>query len=267
MYFVHSLIYSLLSGYLADRLSVLSRPYCSFLFTFSSPSLPSSPLDKGLLHLANLSLELLDLLPAVQRPAVVLPQAVPDILARLLDFGRGLLQLLARLELGLQVHDLLLHAVVAASGIGFGCCGGGPTGAVILVEGRAEVGGESVRVAGGLLFGDGVGLDVGGQGRSEVGELLGAGVADARELGVDAGLDFEFKVFCAGAVGLGQEVVSGCCVLQCARVGGTSGFDWRLEIRLSEKRTGLSLWRVSDGQWLWVFPLVCLRVEDMLRRL
>ena len=59
-----------------------------------------------------------------------------------------------------------------------------------------------MRVASGLLFGHGVGLDVGGEGRGEVGELLGAGVADARELGVDAGLDFEFLVFCAGAVGL-----------------------------------------------------------------
>ena len=176
------------------------EPYCSF--SSPLPLLPSSPLDKGLLHLANLSLELLNLLPAVQRSAVVLPQAVPDILTRLLDFRRGLLQLLARLEVGLQVHDLLLHAVVAASGVGFGCCGGGLAGAVVLVKGRAEVGGESVRVARGLFFGHGVGLDVGGEGRGEVGELLGAGVADARELGVDAGLDFEFLVLCAGAVGL-----------------------------------------------------------------
>jgi len=120
---------------------------------------------------------------------------------------------------------------------------------VVLVEGRAEVGGESVRVARGLLFGDGVGLDVGRQGRGEVGELLGAGVADARELGVGAGLSFEFEVFCAGAVGLEEEIVNGCWRLQWARVGSTSGFDWRLEIRLSEKRTGLSLWRVSIGQW------------------
>jgi hypothetical protein len=211
-------------------------------------SLPSNPLNKSLLHLTNLSLELLNLLPAVQRSAVVLPQAVPDILTRLLKLRRGLLQLLARLELGLQVHDLLLYAVVAASGVGFGSCGGGLASAVVLVKGRAKVCGESVRVARGLLFGDGVGLDVGGQGRGEVGELLGAGVADARELGVGAGLGFEFEVFCAGAVGLERQVVNGCWRLQWARVGGTSGFDWRLEIRLSEKRTGLSLRRVSIGQ-------------------
>ena len=113
--------------------------------------------------------------------------------------------------------------------------------------------GESVRVACGLLFRHGVGLDVGGEGRGEVGELLGAGVADARELGVDAGLGFKFEVFCAGAVGLEEEVVNGCWRLQCAKVGGdTSGFDWRLEIRLSEKRTGLSLRRVSLDQWLGI---------------
>jgi hypothetical protein len=53
---------------------------------------------------------------------------------------------------------------------------------VVLVEGRGEVCGE---------------------GGGEVGELLGAGVADARELGVDAFLDVEFLGFGAGAVGLG----------------------------------------------------------------
>jgi hypothetical protein len=65
------------------------------------------------------------------------------------------------------------------------------------------VSGERVRVASGLLLRDGVGLDVGGEGGGEVGELLGAGVADARELGVDAGLDVEFLGFGAGAIGLG----------------------------------------------------------------
>jgi hypothetical protein len=64
--------------------------------------------------------------------------------------------------------------------------------------------GERVRVASGLLFWNCVGLDVGGEGGGEVGELLGAGVADARELGVDAGLDVEFLGFGAGAVGLSR---------------------------------------------------------------
>jgi hypothetical protein len=63
--------------------------------------------------------------------------------------------------------------------------------------------GERVRVASGLLLWNCVGLDVGGEGGGEVGELVGAGVADARELGVDAGLDVEFLGFGAGAVGLG----------------------------------------------------------------
>lgn len=175
-----------------------------------SISLSSSLLHKRLLHLANLGLEQLNLLPAVQRPAVVLPQAVPDVLARLLDLGRGLLQLLARLELGLQVHDLLLHAVVAAAGVGFGCCGGGLAGAVVLVEGRGEVGGEGVRVARGLRFGHGVGLLVGGEGGGQVGQLLGAGVADARKLAVDAGLDLEFDVLGAGGVGLVGSVNGFC---------------------------------------------------------
>lgn len=164
--------------------------------------LTASILHKGLLQLADLGLELLNLLPAVQRPAVVLPQTVPDVLTRLLQLRRGLLQLLAGLELGLQVHDFFLHAVVAAAGVRFGRGGGGLAGAVVLVEGRGEVSGECVRVASGLLFGDGVGLDFGGEGCGEVGELLGAGVADARELVVDAGLDLELDVLGASAVGL-----------------------------------------------------------------
>lgn len=62
--------------------------------------------------------------------------------------------------------------------------------------------GESVRVAGDLLLRNGVGLDVGGEGCGEVGELLGAGVADARELVVDAGLDLELEGLGTSAVGL-----------------------------------------------------------------
>jgi len=91
---------------------------------------------------------------------------------------------------------------VAAAGVRFGRGGGGLAGAVVLVEGRGEVCGEGVRVAGGLLLGDGVGLDVGGEGCGEVGELLGAGVADARELVVDAGMDLELLGLGTGAVGL-----------------------------------------------------------------
>lgn len=91
---------------------------------------------------------------------------------------------------------------MAAAGVRFGRGGGGLAGAVVLVEGRGEVRGESVRVAGSLLLRDGVGLDVGGEGCGEVGELLSAGVADARELVVDAGLDLELDVFGTSAVGL-----------------------------------------------------------------
>ena len=64
------------------------------------------------------------------------------------------------------------------------------------------MGSEGVRVASGLLLGDGVGLNVGGEGCGEVGELFGAGVADARELVVDAGLDLELDVLGTSAVGL-----------------------------------------------------------------
>lgn len=103
---------------------------------------------------------------------------------------------------------------MAAAGIGFGRCGGGFAGAVVLVEGRGKVCGESVRVARGLLLGNGVGLDVGCEGRSEVGELFGAGVADARELVVDAGLDLEFLSFGAGGVGLVICGVNYCFLLE-----------------------------------------------------
>ena len=91
---------------------------------------------------------------------------------------------------------------MAAAGVWFGRGGGGLAGAVVLIEGRGEVSGESVRVAGGLLLRNGVGLDVGGEGCGEVGELLGAGVADARELVVDAGLDLELEGLGTSAVGL-----------------------------------------------------------------
>lgn len=192
---------------------VLSRPKDHFnpLSSFHS-RLTASILHKGLLHLADLGLELLNLLPAVQRPAVVLPQAVPHIFARPLELRRRLLQLLAGLELGLQVHDFLLHAVVAAAGVWFRCGGGGLAGAVILVEGRGEVCSESVRVASCLLLRDGVWLDVGGEGCGEVGELLGAGVADAREFAVDAGLHLELEVLGTSAVGLfGWEIAVNQC--------------------------------------------------------
>ena len=117
--------------------------------------------------------------------------------------------------------------------------------------------GESVRVAGGLLLGDGVGLDVGGEGCGEVGELLGAGVADARELAVDAGLHLELEVLGTSAVGLLGWY---CCQLLAILfmvnvvVGRTSGFDWSDSIKLWLKRTGLSLRRVSVSartQWLF----------------
>lgn len=209
--------------------------------------LPSSPLHKSLLHLANLSLELLNLLPAVQRPAVVLPQAVPDGLARLLDLRRGLLNLLARLELGLQVHDFLLHAGVTAAGVGSRCCcSGGLAGAVVLVERRAEVVRERVRVVRGVLcwrrFGRG-GLEVCGEGCGEVGEFLGAGVADARELLVDARLDLKFEGLGASAVGLREtrQWVFLRSVSRFVVVRSTSGFDWSESIKLWLKRTGLSL--------------------------
>lgn len=73
--------------------------------------------------------------------------------------------------------------------------------------------GERVRVASGLLLGHGglLGL-VGGEGSGEGGEFVGAGVADARELGVDAGLDFELFVVGAGAVGLADCLLVGVAI-------------------------------------------------------
>jgi hypothetical protein len=120
------------------------------------------------------------------------------------------------------------------------------------------VGGESVWVTGSLLLGYGVGLDVGGEGCGEVGELLGAGVADARELVVDTGLDLELDVLGTSAVGLFGVVllsITGdiCLWRMSLWIGRTSGFDWSDSIKLWLKRTGLSLRRVSVyacTQWL-----------------
>lgn len=67
-------------------------------------------LDKLLLQPAHLLLKRLDLLPAVQRPAVVHPQACDNVLLGLAQIGVDLLQLLPLLELGAQLLDLLCDA-------------------------------------------------------------------------------------------------------------------------------------------------------------
>lgn len=82
-----------------------------------------------LLHLLNLSLEVLNLLPAVQRPPVILRQTPHNLTPRGLDtLGQGL-DLLARLELLAQVLDLLVDAVARLVLLG-GCGRGGGDGFV-----------------------------------------------------------------------------------------------------------------------------------------
>lgn len=117
--------------------------------------LPTRLLYKRFLQLADLLLEILHLLPAVQGPPVVRPQTSHQALLRLLHLRTRFLQLLARIELLSQVHDFFLYAVVRT--LGRGLRGGrGERRGFVLVEGRAEVVCEGVGVAdvlgGGLAF-------------------------------------------------------------------------------------------------------------------
>lgn len=142
------------TGHLASNLRSFSR-LCSDL------------VNPAFLQLLHLRLELLHLLPAVQRPAVVLPQAADDLAPRALHAVRQLADLLPLLELAPQRVDLLAEALVGQ--------------AAVLAVGR------------GVGFRD---LVVGG------GEGLGALGVELLQLGGDAGLDLELDLLGAGCVGL-----------------------------------------------------------------
>ena len=77
--------------------------------------LPHSPLNKAALHPRNLLLELLDLLPAIQRPTIIHPQTTNQVLFRLLNTLIRLLDLFPLFEFRLQRFDLFAYAVAAAS--------------------------------------------------------------------------------------------------------------------------------------------------------
>ena len=128
-------------------------------------------------------------MPAVERPSVIGAQTRDQFLLGLLDLGRDLLQLLARGELGAQIRDLAMHAIVAAARVGrlLGV-------AVVLVEGRAEVAKKAIRIVLRLFVGGGLG-SVGGQGGRQTLELRGLARPDTLQFGVDARLDLEFDVF------------------------------------------------------------------------
>jgi hypothetical protein len=74
-----------------------------------------SSINKLLLQLGNLSLELLNLLPTIQRPTIIQPQTLHQPLLGLFQTRISLvLNTLATLELAAQLGDFLGHGVVAA---------------------------------------------------------------------------------------------------------------------------------------------------------
>jgi hypothetical protein len=93
-------------------------------------------LNECLLQLAHLLFEGLHLLPAIQRSSIVRPQTCHQVLLRLLHLWADLVQLLSRIELLPEVHDLLLHAVVCSIGLALGIRSVAGGSAVVLVEGR-----------------------------------------------------------------------------------------------------------------------------------
>jgi hypothetical protein len=139
-------------------------------------------LHKVLLQPSNLLLESLDLLPAVQRPPVVLPQARDNSLLRLCDVLVGLLELLPLFQLRLQLLDLLCDAVPAHVLLSLLLCECRAAGCGILdlLDERGSVVG---------LWG------LVGEGLAELGKVLGFLVAHFLELGGQAFLVLEFLLF------------------------------------------------------------------------
>lgn len=121
----------------------------SAIFAASLPTSLSSRhdlVDPRLLQLLDLGLEVVDLLPAVERPAVVCAQALDDLVARLFHVLGQRADLLALLELLAEGVDLLAdgeagRAVAVVS--------------VLLAVAAAALGGRSNLFVGG---GQGLGL-------------------------------------------------------------------------------------------------------------
>ena len=89
-----------------------------FILLRPQNTLRHNSINPGLLQLLHLSLEALHLLPAVQRPTVILPQAADDLAARLFHTLRQLAHLLALLESAAELLDLLADRMRAESILG-----------------------------------------------------------------------------------------------------------------------------------------------------
>jgi hypothetical protein len=157
--------------------------YSPILFIQQRPRTDGSsssdgPLDKILLQTANLLLERLDLLPAIQRPPVVCPQAGNNRVLGFAEVSIGLLQLLPLGQLGTQLLDLLVHDAVAHV-------------LLSLLLGERRRGGCRIREPldkGGLA---GL-LGLAGEGFAEFGEVLGLLLAQLLQLGGQALLVLQF---------------------------------------------------------------------------
>lgn len=94
----------------------ITLPNFTIRISPQGPDLRNDLLDPALLELLDLGLEILHLLPAVKRPSVVLPQASNHRAAGALDGLGERADLLARLELGAHLLNLLADGVVAGGG-------------------------------------------------------------------------------------------------------------------------------------------------------
>lgn len=148
-------------------LSLCVYVYCVFEpFAISGP-LGNDFLDPSLLPFPHFLLEGLHLLPAVQRPAVVLPETLDNLAPRVLHPFRHVAHLSPLIELGPQSVELLGH------GLAVDLVGGW--------RGRLVLGRE------GLL------------------ERLGFFGPELLQLLGDAGLDLQLRELCAGGVGLKEK--------------------------------------------------------------
>jgi hypothetical protein len=158
-------------------------------------------LNELVLQPLHLLLERLDLLPAVQRSAVVHPQACDNVLLGLGQLGVDLLQLLPLVELGAQLLDLL--------------CDARPAHVLLLLllgergRGRCRVG-ELLGERGFRLLGL-----LAGQGLAELGEVLRCLLAQLLELGRQALLVLQLLRFRARGIRLMRLSALFCPGLRC----------------------------------------------------